>query len=155
MAELTYVFLFWVLGFGKLSYIIKHKIAEFFLKSKLPRLVNYLLILTPIVLIEEALTIETPYFWGIIPMLIVFYLFFGLLYLIQKYTKLDYIKTSLICGVLGWINEFILVGRINHPDMNGFILIIMSVLCILIYAVMAILPSYYIQKTFSKKKSLK
>ncbi|MCK5615679.1 hypothetical protein KAR91_78165 [Candidatus Pacearchaeota archaeon] len=146
---LTQVFLIWVLGFGIISMISKEKIVNIFKKSKLPTILNYYIILTPLVLIEEALTCETPFFSCIKVTLIAFYLFFLILYFIQKTFKLGYIKTSIIFGLIGWVNEFIIVGRINVLTPPQIILF--TVLGILIYSVLAILPSYYLEQTFKKK----
>ncbi len=141
--SLVVIFIVWVLGFGAFSIASRKGIAKYVAHFNMPRFLKYYLILTPIILLEESLTIEVPYFWGIIPMIVVFYIFFLLLYLFQSLTRCSYVVLSVICGCLGWINEFLIVGRIHQVD--GLALGILSVLCWLIYAVMAILPSAYLQ----------
>lgn len=64
-------------------------------------------------------------------------------YTIQRYLHWPAWLMIVLVGALGWINEFLIVGRIHLMD--GLVLLIMSVLCWMIYAVMAILPSYYLQ----------
>ncbi len=144
LMRLLIIFLVWVLGFGTFSIVFRKTIAKYVIHFNLPVFLKYYLILTPIILLEEALTIEVPYFWGIIPMIVVFYIFFLLLYLIQRSTRCSYLVLSIICGCLGWVNEFLIVGRIYRVD--GLALVLLSVLCWLIYAVMAILPSAYLQR---------
>lgn len=150
--SLTFVFVVWVLGFGMLSLATRNVVARNVARWKLPLIFKYYLILTPIVLLEEALTIEVPYFWGILPILAAFYLFFFLLFLFQRFTRVSFFVTSLIFGGLGWINEFLFVGRIYQ--ISGLALFIMSILCWLIYSVMAILPSAYLQWELEHSKSL-
>jgi len=102
-------------------------------------------------MIEEALTIEVPYFWGIIPMLITFSIYFFLLYLVQRLTRVSDLYMVILSGSLGWFNEFLLVGRIHQ--MHGLVLVIMSILCWLIYAAMELMPSYYVQKYLKEQTS--
>ena len=145
MARLTLsqVFLIWVAGFGTASLMARHRLADLVEGLRLPRIIKYYAIATPIILIEEALTIEVPYFWGILPMLVVFYIMFFLFYLIQRVTRCSFVIASLLFGALGCFNEFIIVGRIHQ--LNAGVLLIMGSLCFLIYSVMAILPSYFLQ----------
>ncbi len=151
--SLTQVFLLWIIGFGIFSITMRKIVARVFLKSKLPRIINYYIILTPLVLIEEYLTCEIPFFSCIKTTLIAFYLFFIALYVIQKLIKMSYIKTSLLFGCIGWFNEFILVGRIEVLTLPQAILF--TVLVILIYGVVAILPSYYLEQTFNSDSHYK
>lgn len=137
------VFLVWVLGFGSISIFARNRITRFLLNSKSPFIISYFVLIIPIVLIEKSLTIEVPYFWGIIPMVIIFSIYFLLLLIIQKIFHFGFILMVVISGFLGWINEFLLVGRIHQ--MSGLVLVIMSVLCWLIYAVMEILPATLVQ----------
>jgi len=146
---LLQVFLIWVSGFGTLSIVARRKVAALAGRAPLPRIVNYYIIATPIILLEEALTIEVPYFWGILPMILVFYIMLFPLYLIQRYTGCSFLLASLLFGAWGCFNEFILVGRISQ--LGGLVLFVMCVLCFLIYAVMAILPSYYLQVSLKNK----
>ncbi len=147
--SLTQVFLIWIVGFGMLSYVLKNKVSEIFLKSKLPEIINYYIILTPLVLIEEFLTCETqPYLSCIKITLPAFYILFIFLYLIQRYSKLNYVAVSFVFGLIGWFNEFIIVGRINK--LSPPIIILFTALVISIYAVIAILPSYYLEKSLNR-----
>lgn len=141
--SLTFVFVVWVLGFGAFSIATRKIIAQNIARWKLPIIVKYYLILTPIILLEEALTIEVPYFWGILPMIIAFYIIFLPVFLFQRFTRVSFLVTSIVCGGWGWVNEFLFVGRIHQ--VNGLVLVILSVLGWLIYTVMAILPSAYLQ----------
>jgi hypothetical protein len=140
--SLLQVFLIWVAGFGTLSLALRRRVADLVDGLRLPRIIKYLAIATPIILMEEALTIEVPYFWGILPMLVVFQIMFLPLYFIQRVTRCSFVLASLLFGAWGCFNEFILAGRIHQ--MSGAILLLMVSLCFLIYSVMAILPSYYL-----------
>ena len=82
----------------------------------------------------------------------VFCLFFFVLHLLQRVTRCHWIVASGVFGVVGWANEFLIVGRIMQ--MGGILLVVMSVLCVLIYAVMAILPSYYSRQALCNRRSL-
>ncbi len=150
MAKLTLsqVFLIWVAGFGTVSLMARHRLTDLVEGLRLPRMMKYYLIATPMILMEEALTIEVPYFWGILPMLVVFYIMFLPLYLIQRVTRCSFVLASLLFGALGCFNEFIFVGRIHQ--LNGGVLLVMASLCFLIYSVMAILPSYFLQASLKR-----
>lgn len=147
--DLVGVFLIWVLGFGTLSYFARDRVISLFSRSPLPRMANYYIILLPLVLVEEYLTCEiTPYLSCIQVTVPVFALFFALIYIIQKYAKLSWLHAAALAGILGWVAEFIGVGRLPVIAAAGpAILAIMSVLCFLIYAVLAMLPSYYAEKS--------
>lgn len=142
--SLPEIFLVWVVGIGTGSILLKQRIASLARLIPLPCLVMYGIIATPLILLEEALTIEVPYFWGVLPRLAAFYILFLPLYIIQRFTKCSYITASLLFGIGGWINEFLLVGRIHL--WTGLVLWLMSLFCFLIYAVLALLPSYYLQE---------
>lgn len=146
---LTTVFLIWVIGFGGLSLFVKDKLALKLLKIKLPTILTYLLIATPLILVEEFLTCETSYFSCITFTYPAFLLMFLILFAFIKVFKLTLWPAVSVFGLMGWINEFILVGRID--DMSGAVLLIMSVLAFLIYFVLAIIPvAYLVQKRLSK-----
>lgn len=151
MARLTLlqVFLIWVVGFGGVSILARRKAVALINRIRLPRLAKYYIIATPVILLEEALTIEAPYFWGILPVLAAFYVMFLLLYLIQRYSICSFWMAALLFGALGCFNEFVLVGRMHQLD--GWVLFVMFTLCFLIYAVMAILPSYYLQMSIEEQ----
>jgi len=149
---LTEVFLIWIVGFGTLSYMLREKVAGILLRSKLPSIVNYYIILTPLVLIEEFLTCEIqPYLSCIRVTLIAFYILFIPLYFIQRFTRIGHVGMSVLFGLIGWLNEFILVGRIHELSLP--IIILFTALVIPIYAVLAILPCYYLEKSLSSQAS--
>jgi hypothetical protein len=142
--SLTAVFFYWVVGFGFLFLLVRDKTASFFHRVKAPLLLRYYLILTPVALVEEAFTIQNPYFWGILPIMISFYIYYLVIFIIQKTTRVHWLAMCLINGLLGWINEFLLGGMIHKVP--GLALLVMSPLCILIYAVMTILPAYWLYR---------
>jgi hypothetical protein len=144
------VFIVWVVGFGLFSILTRTQISRMLLKVGLPVIAGYYILLLPIIMIEESLTIEVPYFWGIVPMLITFSIFFLLLFIIQKLFTAKSMLMVCLCGTLGWVNEFLVVGRIHQ--MGGLILVIMSILCWLIYAVMEILPATYVQDHYARSQ---
>ena len=139
---------FFNLGFGLFSYYFKDKISNLFLSSKLPIILNYFILIFPLVLIEEYLTCETPFFSCVLVTVPAFYFFFILLYFIQVWKKLSYMQASILFGFVGWFNEFILVGRIF--DLGLLHIIVFTILVIPIYSILAIIPSHYIEKTFRK-----
>jgi hypothetical protein len=145
---LEIVFLAWVLGFGALSYFLRGGVVSLFSKSPLPRFVNYCIILLPLVLVEESRTCETPYFSCIQATVPAFLLFFALIYAVQGYARLSWLQAAALAGILGWIVEFIIVNRLPVIAAAGWlVLLFVSVLCFLIYAVLAMLPCYYAERT--------
>jgi hypothetical protein len=144
---LTQVFLFWVLGFGAFALLTRRRAAAIARRTRLPRILAYYLLVTPAILVEEAFTIEVPYFWGILPMIAVFYILFLPLYLVQRFSRCCFILASLLFGAMGVFNEFIVVGRIWALEAAPWpVLVILCALCFLIYAVMAIWPTYHLQE---------
>lgn len=143
--SLTAVFLLWVCGISVLFLLIRDRVCAVLLRSPLPVIVNYYLLLTPLVLAEEYLTCELPYFSCIRVTLIVFWLFFGFLFLIRHYLRVSWPMLVIIAGVLGWICEFAGVGRWYVFAISVPIGIILSVLCMLIYAALALFPAYYLE----------
>jgi len=149
---LMQVFLFWVLGCGALALVMRRCAAAIARRTRLPRILAYYLLVTPAILVEEAFTIEVPYFWGILPMIAVFYVLFLPLYLVQRFSRCSFILASLLFGAMGVFNEFIVVGRIYALAGRGWLLpVILCTLCFLIYAVMAIWPAYYLQEAIRKE----
>jgi hypothetical protein len=63
----------------------------------------------------------------------------------------SFILASLLFGAMGVFNEFILVGRICVLRERPAVLLILCALCFLIYAVMAIWPTYYLQAAVRKE----
>jgi len=147
--SLVSVFFVWVVGFGLLSVLLRGRVSRLLLWSRLPRIVNYYILLTPLVLIEESLTCESPYFSCITLTLPAFYFLFLLLYLMQSRLRMGHVKTAMIFGVIGWFDEFILVGRLFH--LPFVIVLIVTPLTIAIYAVLAILPSYYLEQEIKRR----
>lgn len=145
---LLQVFLFWVAGFGTASFAARRKVAALAERLPAPRMIKYFVVATPVILLEEAFTIETPYFWGILLMLIAFYIMFFPLYLVQRYSRCSFLLASMLFGSWGCFNEFVLVGRMRELD--GPVLLVMCLLCFLIYAVMAVLPSCYLQASLKR-----
>jgi hypothetical protein len=148
---LMQVFLFWILGCGALALLTRRRAADIARRTRVPRILAYYLLVTPAILVEEAFTIEVPYFWGILPMILVFYILFFPLYLVQRYSRCSFILASLLFGAMGVFNEFILVGRIYVLRERPAVLLILCALCFLIYAVMAIWPTYYLQAAVRKE----
>jgi hypothetical protein len=54
-------------------------------------------------------------------------------------------------GTLGWVNEFIIVGRIHQAQ--GLTLAILGVLCWLIYAVLALLPCLVLEEALRARRA--
>jgi hypothetical protein len=147
--SLLLVFIIWVVGFGSFSIKARERIAQAASRIKAPIVVKYYLLLLPVILLEEALTIEVPYFWCILPMVVAFYIIFLPIYLFQRFTRCSYLAAAAAAGCLGWVNEFLIVGRINQ--LQRLTLLVMSILGWLIYAVMAILPAAYLQWELSRE----
>jgi hypothetical protein len=142
--SLVTVFFIWVCGFSVLFYLFRDHVVRFFSRSPFPVPVNYYIILTPLVLVEEFLTCETPFFSCIRITLFAFWLFFLLLLIIQYYSRISWQHLVILAGTLGWVNEFILVGRLYVFAISVPVAIIVSVLCIMIYSVLALFPAYYL-----------
>ena len=146
---LSITVLVWILGFGVFSVLAKKKIADLLKQHyKLPRVINYFLLLTPLVLIEEFLTCELPYLACVSITLPVFYLLFAITYLIQAKTKIPWLATAILFCFFCWVNEFLFVGRIFVYDL--LTTAIFSIIVFMVYAVLATLPSYYLESTFEK-----
>lgn len=141
---LTQVFLFWVVGFGLLFLWSRKRIAGLFQRMQGAHILRYYLILTPVILLEEAFTIQGPYFSEIVPIVISFYIYYLVIFIIQKVTKFHWLIICLINGILGWVSEFLLNGMIHEVSLPA--LIVMSPLCVLIYAVMTILPAFWLYR---------
>jgi hypothetical protein len=141
--SLLMVFIVWVVDFGSFSVAARKQVAQAAARIKAPIVVKYYLLLLPVVLLEEVLTIEVPYFWGILPMVVAFSIVFLPIFMFQRLTRCSYLAAAAVAGCLGWVNEFLIVGRISL--LQGPTLLVMSILGWLIYAVMAILPAAYLQ----------
>ena len=64
MHSLTFIFLAWVIGFGACAFLVRERLCQALLNKNVPLLVGYYSLVLPIILIEESLTIEVPYFLG-------------------------------------------------------------------------------------------
>ncbi len=113
-------------------------------RSPFPSIVNYYILITPLVIIEEYLTCETPYLQCISVTLPAFYILFFGLYLVMRRFSLGGKRAVIYFGLLGWINEFILVGRLFRYTL--FENLVLGILVIPIYAVLAIIPAHYVEK---------
>lgn len=140
--SLLQIFIGWVIVGGLFFLKTKSVAAGWLMRFRWPLVVKYLLLATPIILVEEYLTCEVAYGQCIRWTLPIFYFWFLLLFVIQQFFKLSWIKAVILFGVLGWFNEFLLVGRIYFYPLN--ISLIVSPLAFLIYSVMAIWPSYFL-----------
>jgi hypothetical protein len=140
--DLIIVFLVWVVGFGGLSIAVRGRLGRAMRGWPVWPIVAYFALVVPIVLVEEALTVEEPYFPFVFQVTLpAFCIMFLGLYALQRLLRFNEWVAAGLFGVWGWVNEFLLVGRIGHPSMEGAVLVVMSVLCVLIYAVMALLPA--------------
>ena len=145
--NLLIVFIVWIVFGGIVLIKFKERIIRYFtFLESTPSFLGYLILSIPVILLEESLTCETPYLSCITVTLPAFLIMFSILYLIQRSFKLNWSKTSLLFGLLGWVNEFIFVGRLFHSTFPIFIWVTLGIENILIYSVMAILPAYYLSK---------
>jgi len=146
MANLLVVIIIWIIGIGKFSWKYKESVAEFVVRrSPFRPIINYYLLITPLVMFEEFLTCETPYPACIPVTLPAFYILFFGLYVAMKRFKLDGRKATIYFGLFGWFNEFILVGRLFRYTF--FENIVLGILVMPIYAVLAIIPTHYLEKS--------
>ena len=146
--SLTTVFILWVCGISLLFLLARDRVCTVLLQSPFPAVLNYYLVVTPLVLVEEYLTCELPYFSCIRVTLIVFWIFYGFLFLIQRYLRASWQKTVILAGILGWICEFAGAGRWDVFFVSVPIGIVLSILCFLIYAVLTLFPAYYLDRAF-------
>ena len=144
MLSLYVVFLVWVVGFGAFSLLSKEKVCAAVGRLNLSKPVSFAIIAVPLILVEEYLTAEGPYLSTIAITIPAFLFFFLILYAIIRAFKLRYRGAAAVYGVLGWINEFLIVGRLRTLSSSISVLLLMSILAFLIYAVLALLPTYYI-----------
>lgn len=129
-------------------------------KSNLPRAANYLLILLPLILVEEWLTWDrnvagNTFGKTITVTLPAFYVLFIALYLAQTRLKLSFKKAMLLTFAVGWFNEMILVGRLASLLGSGQVLaaVLFSVLGPLFYVGIAVLPAGYVAREMEKQKA--
>ncbi len=146
---LTEVFLYWIVGAGALSLWGRKWIASLAHAIPLPRILIYYLLLLPLVLAEEALTCEVSYLPCITVTLPAFALLFLILYGIDSIHDFSPISLSVLFGAMGWINEFIFVGRIHTYSLIQTLAL--SPLTFLIYFVLAIIPAYFLAHTRSRR----
>lgn len=153
MSNLLVVFFVWVVGFGVLSFYLRDSVAALFIKrSRFPRYVNFLIIALLLVVIEEAFTcgsfpscliITVPAFWLHLLLFYVPLVLFGIL-------RFRFWTIVLLYGLWGSFWEFIVDGKYTWFYEQGvaafFVLVILNTL---IYAVIAMLPVYYLKRSFS------
>lgn len=150
--NIAWVVLIWIMGCGSLFLFIKSFIVQLTTNLRLPRVIIYLLVSTLPILFEEYLTCEAPYGSCVSITLWAFYFLFLILYTLQTYFKLSWQKAIFLFGLIGWYNEFLLVGRIYDYPIK--ITAVLTPITILIYAVLAILPAYYLSQTEKLKNQL-
>lgn len=144
-------FLVWIILYGLLVWKFKNPIVEFVRRRfKLPVLLNYLILTTPIIIVEEWFTCEIPYNSCIKITLPAFWLLFLISYLVQKIFKLHWLRASIVFAVIGLINEMIVVGRINVYDPGTAL--VASVISLVVYGLMAVIPASYLASNLIIKK---
>ena len=144
MLGLLEVFLILLIGFGIFSFVSRQRISTAVDRLKIPELAAYIIIAVPLILVEEFLTAEGPYLSTIVVTLPAFLFFFLILFVIIRIFKINYLGASAVFGAMGWVNEFLLVGRLWSLASLPVVLLVMSILAFMIYAVLALLPTYYI-----------
>lgn len=135
----------WIIGGGILSWLLKDIIVAKLQSLAWRRLAKFYLIVIPLILIEEFLTCETPYLSCLKITLPAFCFLLLFVYWIGIFTRMPYWLTTILFGLFGWYDEFILVGRLYRYPSN--ITLILTPITILIYMLLAFLPSYYLSKT--------
>jgi hypothetical protein len=142
-------FIVFVIGIGTLSLLSKERVSQWAIRhSSFSPLVNFLLLASPLIIIEESFTCEIDPF---LPFCIaktypIFIVLLLVPYALQKFTKISWRTNVVLFGLLGWFAEFILAGRINQA-IPVPILILLSLWVIPIYSVISLLPLYYLHKT--------
>ena len=145
MPNLLVIIAVWIIGFGLITFLGRKMIAWPFVHlSPLPKIINYFIILTPFVIVEEYLTCEIPFqqcirftIWG-------FWIMFLILFLIHRFAGVPAIMACVIFGAMGWVNEFIIWKRLFIYSPAE--IVIASIVAFLIYFVLAIPPSYYLEE---------
>ncbi|MFA6022782.1 MAG: hypothetical protein WC781_01715 [Candidatus Pacearchaeota archaeon] len=149
MPNLLVVIIGWILVFGGIFLAFKKKLTNKLVNNRLPKIVNYFILAIPITLIEEFFTCEIGYPMCVAVIVPIFLAVFLVLFAIQYFTKLNYLICSSLMAIFGLFNEFILAGRINRPDYAVFTplqWVLLAIITLLIYFVMAIVPTYYLQR---------
>ncbi len=145
-------FIFFVIGIGSLSYFFRETLSRWVkIHSPLPVAINFFLIATPLIMIEEMFTCELDPF---LPLCIaktypIFIILLLVPYCLQKFTPVSWQINVVFFGLLGWFAEFILAGRIYQPIPLP-ILMLLTAWVISIYAVISLLPLHYLHTTKSK-----
>lgn len=151
--DLVVIFIVWILGGGVLSLFLRQRIAEWLQNhATFPRVINFYILLTPLVLVEEYLTCEVPYGQCLFITVPAFYFLFAVLYVIQTRWALSWLHATILFGIVGWIDEFLLVGRLfAYPPT---IVMIITPLTFFIYAVLAIIPTTYLETSMRQRRNL-
>ncbi|MBI2629042.1 hypothetical protein HYW74_03090 [Candidatus Pacearchaeota archaeon] len=149
MPNLLFVIIGWILFFGLVFLFFKKKLTNKLVNNSLPKIINYFIIAIPVTLIEEFFTCEIGYPACVAFIVPVFLVVFLILFAIQYFTKLNYLICSSLFALFGLFNEFIIVDRIHNPLYANLIMaqwVFLAIITLLIYFVMAILPTYYLQR---------
>ncbi|MBS3092680.1 hypothetical protein J4466_04650 [Candidatus Pacearchaeota archaeon] len=154
MPNLWIVIIGWIFIFGGIFFFFKQKLTNNLANNSLPKIINYFIIALPVTLIEEFFTCEIGYLMCLGVIVPIFLGVFFILFFIQYFTKLNYLVYSSLFALFGLFNEFIIVDRIHNPLYANFTMaqwILLAIITLLIYFVMAILPTYYLQRKLKKQ----
>ena len=149
MPNLLIVIIGWIFIFGGIFLFFKRKLTNKLANNSFPIIINYFILAIPIILIEEGFTCEIGYPMCVGVIVPIFLAAFLVFFALQYFTKLHYLTCSSLFALLGLFNEFIIVNRINNPEYASFTIvqwILLAIITLLIYFVMAILPTYYLQR---------
>ncbi len=151
MPNLLFIVIGWIFIFGGIFFFFKKKLTDKLANNSLPKILNYFIIAVPVTLIEEFFTCEIGYPMCAAFIVPIFLAVFLVLFALQYFTKLNYLVYSFLFALFGLFNEFIIVGRINtYTDFTIAQWILLAIITLLIYFVMAILPTYYLQRKLEK-----
>ena len=151
MPNLLIIIIGWIFIFGGIFLFFKKKLTNKLANNSLPIIANYFIIAIPVTLIEEFFTCEIGYPMCTAVIVPVFLAVFLVLFVLQYFTKLNYLIYSSLFALFGLFNEFIVVGRIKmYTDFTIAQWILLAIITLLIYFVMAILPTYYLQRKLKK-----
>ena len=154
MPNLWIVIIGWIFIFGGIFFFFKQKLTNNLANNSLPKIINYFIIALPVTLIEEFFTCEIGYLMCLGVIVPIFLGVFFILFFIQYFTKLNYLVYSSLFALFGLFNEFIIVDRIHNPLYANFTMaqwILLAIITLFIYFVMAILPTYYLQRKLKKQ----
>jgi hypothetical protein len=145
---LLQVFIFYVLTVGILSFYYKERFFLLFKNLPFPA-VHFWFIAIFISVIEEFFTAGTDFPNRLLTTVPIFLLMFLCIFLIYKKLKLSHTSLIVIFGLIGTVNEFLVVGRIFIYPVSASL--VMIPLTFLIYAVTAYLPTWYLTRGDKEK----